>query len=293
MLSVQNISLKDPIELYEYPKEWYCKDSFEKVRSGLYILTPNGWLKRGITTATTTSAAINAAIASLYEDVREVEVLTPVGIIVKIKVEAENGVALVKKFAGDHAFDVTDGLVIKATTCNKGIKFGKGVGARNGEKAVSKAAMEQIMNNFRLCKDKYDYKGGVTVEIPNGELIAKKTKNSLLGIKGGISILGSTGFVEPWCKKLIETKIKIANQYKRIAVTTGRIGWRYALENYKDFQPFVFGVYLDDILKDFEGEIIVVGLPKLLFKWAGKKDKGSILRKAKELNKNVIDVVLL
>ena len=61
----------------------------------------------------------------------------------------------------------------------------------------------------------------------------------------------------------------------------------------RDYQPFVFGVHLTEILRNFDGEIIIVGLPKLLFKWAGKKNKEGILRKARELNKNVVDVVLL
>ncbi len=292
------LSLKDPVELYEYPKEWYRGnlEKIEKVKIGLYILTADGFLRRGITTATTTSAAINAAIASLYESVNEVEVVTPVGIDLKIRVVAKDGVATVKKFSGDHAFDVTNGLIVKAIAKenNKSeIIFGNGVGVKNGKKAVSKAAMRQIVKNFDLYKEKYNYKGSVTVEIPEGESIAKKTKNYLLGFKGGISILGSTGFVEPWCEKLIETKIEIAKQYDKIAITTGRIGWRYALKNFKGFQPFVFGVHLDEILKSFEGEIIIVGLPKLLFKWAGSKNKESILRKARTLNKNVVDVVLL
>uniref|UniRef100_A0A7C4W363 Cobalt-precorrin-5B (C(1))-methyltransferase n=1 Tax=Geoglobus ahangari TaxID=113653 RepID=A0A7C4W363_9EURY len=276
--------LRDPIELYEYPKEWCNSDSFEKVRSGLYILTPDGWLRRGITTATTASAAVNAAIASLYEDVNEVDVVTPVGITLKVKVNAEDGTAFARKFAGDHAFDVTDGLTVKAVAKNNNIKFGKGVGF------VSKAAMEQIMTNFNLCRENYNYRGGVLIEVPDGELIAKKTRNP---IPGGISILGTTGFVEPWCKKLVETKIKIAKQYNRIAVTTGRIGWRYALENFRDYQPFVFGVHITEILKNFDGEIIIVGLPKLLFKWAGANNREAVFRKARELNKNVVDVVLL
>lgn len=292
------LSLKDPVELYEYPKEWYRGnlEKIEKVKSGLYILTADGCLRRGITTATTTSAAINAAIASLYESVNEVDVVTPAGIDLKIRVIAKDGVATVKKFSGDHAFDVTNGLIVKAIAKKNGkseIIFGNGVGVKNGKKAVSKAAMRQIVKNFDLYKEKYNYKGSVTVEIPEGEFIAKKTKNYLLGFKGGISILGSTGFVEPWCEKLIETKIEIAKQYDKIAITTGRIGWRYALKNFKGFQPFVFGVHLDEILKSFEGEIIIVGLPKLLFKWAGSKNKESILRKARTLNKNVVDVVLL
>jgi cobalt-precorrin-5B (C1)-methyltransferase len=287
--------LKDPLEFYTYPKEWYSGRNGikEKISSGLYILTPDGWLRRGITTATTASAAINAAISSLHERTREVEVLTPAGIKVKVRVESEDGVASAKKFAGDHAFDVTDGLVIRARVCDGGIRFGKGIGVCGGKKAVSRNAIRQIMENFRVYAEKYDYKGGVIVEIPEGEIIAQRTRNVLLGITGGVSILGSTGFVEPWCEKLLSTKIDIACQYQKIAVATGRSGWRYALENYPEFQPFVFGVYVGEILRRHGGDVLVVGKPGLLFRWAGKRSRKSVLKKARKINKGVVDVVLI
>jgi len=284
--------LIDPIELYRYPYEWYKNrsDAIEKVKSGLYILTKDGYLKRGITTATTVCAAINAAISSLYKDVDEIEVLTPVGLKVKVKVEATNGVAIARKFAGDHEFDVTDGMeVIAKLTDERGVKFGAGIGVINGKKAVSQSAFRQIMENFRLYARMYNYKGGVIVEVPEGEKIAKKTKNEKLGIVGGISILGTTGFVEPWCKKLVETKIEIAKQYDKIVICTGRKSWLYAFEKYKDYQPFVFGVHIDEILASHPGEKILIGSKGLLARWAGGEDKIEI--KAKRYNVKKVEII--
>ena len=266
--------LRDPIELYAYPREWCCdKGIVEKVKSGLYILTKDGFLRRGITTATTACAAINAAIASTRGEVDSVEVLTPVGLRVRVEVDAEKGVASARKFAGDHEFDVTDGIEVVAKLGGKGIVFGSGIGSIRGRKAVSRAAMRQIVDNFRKYAARYRYRGGVVVEVPDGERIAKRTKNEKLGILGGISILGTTGFVEPWCRKLVETKIEIAKQYDKIVVATGRKAWQYALKKYRGYQPFVFGVHIDDVLEKHPGEKVVVGFPGLLSMWAGGRDK--------------------
>ncbi len=274
--------LRDPIELYRYPFEWHRGDRKieEMVKSGLYILTEDGFLRRGITTATAASAAIVAAISSLHHDVQEVEVLTPVGIRVGVAVEAYSGFARVKKFSGDHAFDVTDGLTFQARTVDQqGVIFGEGIGTKKGKKAVSISATQQIMENYSACCAKYDYRGGVILEVPDGEIVAEKTANRRMGVSGGISILGTTGFVEPWCKKLVETKLKIAMQYDRIAITTGRRAWKYAKEHFPDYQPFVFGVHIDEALKH-PGEKIIVGYPGLLSIWAGGRER--VMKKARK-----------
>ena len=273
--------LVDPIELYRYPFEWHRNDREIRrmVESGLYILTEDGFLRRGITTATTASAAIVAAITSLHEDVDSVKVLTPVGIEVEVHVNANNGFAMARKFSGDHAFDVTDGMIFEArTVSSEGVTFGKGIGVRKGRKAVSASAMRQIMENYLACCRSYDYRGGVVLEIPDGEAVAKRTANRRMGVVGGISLLGTTGFVEPWCRKLVETKLKIAMQYDKIAITTGRRAWKYAKEHFPDYQPFVFGVHIDEALKH-PGEKIIVGYPGLLSIWAGGRDR--VVEKAK------------
>ncbi len=307
--------MRDPIEFYHYPKNWVkraaekegLKRVREKIESGLYILTKDGWIKRGITTATTASAAIVGAIASVKNECSYVRVSTPVGIEVSVKVKAEKGKCVAKKFAGDHAFDRTDGVEIVARVKDsEGIYFGKGIGVKNGKKAVSESAKKQIEENFRKAREKFEFEGGVEIEIPEGEKLCKITGNERVGIRGGISVLGSTGFVEPWCEKLVKTKAELVKQYDKVAITTGREGFRYALKNFSDFQPFVFGVYIDEALKNARGEVIIVGKPALLVKWAvpelrGKiigdedvsKYKRRVLKKAKELNENVEDVVLI
>ncbi|WP_202320659.1 cobalt-precorrin-5B (C(1))-methyltransferase [Archaeoglobus neptunius] len=272
--------LRDPIELYEYPREWHnCDEEIvRKVKSGLYILTEDGFLRRGITTGTTASAAVVAAISSLYEDVKKVKITTPAGIPVDVKVEvAGGGFARVRKFSGDHEFDVTDGLVIEAeVTDGRGVKFGEGVGEFvRGEikrKAVSKSALMQIQENFLSCSRKYGFTGGVMVSIPEGRKIAMKTGNKRAGVEGGISILGTTGFVEPWCRRLVETKLKIAMQYEKITITTGRKAWLYSIRKFPEYQPFVFGVHIDEAL-EHPGEKVVVGFPGILSIWAGGRDK--------------------
>ncbi|MEM1578960.1 MAG: cobalt-precorrin-5B (C(1))-methyltransferase [Archaeoglobaceae archaeon] len=278
--------LRDPLELYEYPWEWHrgSKEIAEKVASGLFILKKDGFLRRGITTATTASAAVIGAIASLYEEVTKVKVLTPVGIEVEVKVKAENGFAVARKFSGDHSFDATDKIEISATLCDSGIEFGRGVGEKGGEKSVSKSAFAQIRENFNRACRIYGYKGGVLIEIPEGERVAKLTKNEQLSIKNGLSILGTTGFVEPWCDELVKTKVEIAKRYPKIVIATGRKAWEYARKKYLDFQPFVFGLHLDEILQEHEGEKIVVGFPGLLKKWAGKE---GVFEKAKKFGAEV------
>uniref|UniRef100_A0A7J2TI26 Cobalt-precorrin-5B (C(1))-methyltransferase n=1 Tax=Archaeoglobus fulgidus TaxID=2234 RepID=A0A7J2TI26_ARCFL len=264
--------LRDPVELYEYPEDW-CIGRESLVKSGLFILKRNGFIRRGITTATAASAAIVAAVASLKHEFDSVSVLTPVGIEINLEVEAEKGFAVVEKFSGDHEFDVTDGLEFFARVKESGgIEFGEGIGEKDGKKAVSRSAMRQIEMNFeRVCR-KTGYKGGVSVEAPDGKEVAKETKNEELGIKGGISILGTTGFVEPWCEELVKVKIEIAGRYRKIAITTGRRAWEYARKKYPDFQPFVFGLHLDEILSEHKGEKIIVGYPGLLKKWAKNED---------------------
>ncbi|AGK60571.1 hypothetical protein Asulf_00550 [Archaeoglobus sulfaticallidus PM70-1] len=279
--------MRDPIELYRYPEEWYSEGCEEKILSGLYILSRDGFIRRGITTATTACCAMNAAIKSLFDNSDcSVEVLTPAGIKLRLKAKAKDGVGVAEKFSGDHEFDVTNGIEIVARVTEKrGIRFGKGIGEKNGKKAVSRSAMAQIKENFSYYTKKYGFSGGVLIEIPDGEKIAKKTKNAELGIEGGISILGSTGFVEPWCDELVETKIEIAKRYRRISITTGRRAWHYALKKFPEFQPFVFGVHLDRILGEHKGEKIIVGFPGLLSIWAGGYER--IVSKARRYSAKV------
>jgi len=305
--------MRDPIEHYTYPKEWIrreaekigLKDVRERVESGLFILTHSGWLKRGITTGTTASASAVGAIASLFEETDSVKVWTPSEIEVEVKVNAKNGTAVAEKFSGDHSFDVTDGVEIRAEI-SRNLDFGEGIGRLNGKPSISNSAMNQLTRNINLMREKFDCKDWVRISIPEGKELWEKTGNRRFGIQGGISILGTTGFVEPWCDELVEAKIRIASLYDKVTLTTGRKGWKWAKENIPDFEPIVMGVHFDKALERLEGEIMIVGLPSLLIKWACPELKGKILRgirsekyrervlkKAREINENVLDVVLI
>jgi len=274
--------MRDPIELYEYPREWIRRGAEKRISSGLYILTPRGWLRRGITTGTTASAAIVASISSLEQDVKYVSVSTPAGIDVRVRVSAKRGLARARKFSGDHAFDATDGVVFVARTIEEGgIKFGKGI-AREEEHVVSHAARKQLMENYTWVCEAFGYEGGVLIE---AEFRSKSERLN------GIAILGTTGFVEPWCDELLKTKIEIAKRYDRIAVTTGRDSWKTAKELFPEFQPFVFGVHLKEILKAHDGEIVIVGKRGLLKHVFGSESRDDVLKSAGELG-NVLEVVV-
>lgn len=96
------------------------------------------------------------------------------------------------------------------------IKGGPGVGTVTkagldqpvGAAAINSGPRRMITDAVLQICDEADYDGAltVTVSVPGGAEIAEKTFNPVLGIQGGISILGSTGIVEPMSEPaLIET----------------------------------------------------------------------------------------
>ena len=101
-----------------------------------------------------------------------------------------------------------------------------------GDAAVNKVPRRMIREAVREVCEKYGYKGGVrvTLTIPGGEETAKKTFNPRLGIQGGLSILGTTGIVEPMSEKALtdtiylEMKVLRDNGYHFGCVTPGNYG---------------------------------------------------------------------
>lgn len=179
------------------------------------------FLKKGYTTGTCAAAAAKAAAERLLtgKDCGEVSVRLPSGDAIKIKIEktsVENDAVTcaVRKYSGDDP-DITNGILILATVkkTDSGIKIdgGKGVGrvTREGlDQSVGSAAINTVPRRMiRNCVSEVcgDYEGGLDIIIsaPEGEEIAKKTFNPRLGIEGGISILGTSGIVEPMSEKAI------------------------------------------------------------------------------------------
>jgi cobalt-precorrin-5B (C1)-methyltransferase len=178
-------------------------------------------LRTGYTTGTCAAAATKAALSTLVngEKLARVNVSLPKdkNIIIDIawiKYENEKSVtAAVIKDGGDDP-DVTNGAEICVTvsfleTLNKiiidgGIGVGRvtkpGLGLEIGKAAINPTPLKMIKQAIEeiIGQQKNRYGLSVTISVPKGEEISKRTDNPRLGIIGGISILGTTGIVIPY-----------------------------------------------------------------------------------------------
>ena len=137
------------------------------------------------------------------------------------------------------------------------IRGGKGVGRVTkpgldqpvGEAAINHVPREMIEKEVRRICALCDYNGKlqVTISVPEGEEIAQKTFNPRLGITGGISILGTSGIVEPMSSQALLDTIQVELRQKKamgqqmIAVTPGNYGL--------DFMKEAFAYDLDKSVK--------------------------------------------
>jgi cobalt-precorrin-5B (C1)-methyltransferase len=104
----------------------------------------------------------------------------------------------------------------------------------------------------------------VELSIPEGLAIARKTLNSRVGVEGGISVLGTTGLVEPWDDHLEETVQERVSSTRNAVLTTGRIGLRYARLMFPDHEVVLVGGKIGEALDAAKGGVILFGLPALI-----------------------------
>ncbi len=269
----------DPINNFQIPDEWINRTKIprkkldELISSGRYVLLSDGsLLRRGYTTGTTAATAAKASVLSLKKDISGVSVPTPAGIRAFLPVLAKNGKASAIKDPGDHASDVTGGVEIIAEAREHDaivIKAGKGIGSKKGIPAINPSPMRQIEEAVSEALAETGMKGVcVTISVPDGEKIAKKTLNEKVGIKGGISILGTTGFVEPWNEHLGEMKEELIRGQDRVVLTTGRLGIRFSHMFFPDHTVVLIGSDISRGLAAARGNVILCGLPGLILKWA-------------------------
>ncbi|WP_010249597.1 cobalt-precorrin-5B (C(1))-methyltransferase CbiD [Acetivibrio cellulolyticus] len=222
-----------------------------------YMVKSGKKLRLGYTTGSCAAAAAKASAIMLLEkrEVKQVKLLLPNGgeldlEIGDIVINDKAASCCVIKDAGDDP-DITDGIKIYAkvrkTQSNIIIDGGVGVGkvtgaglpCKVGEAAINPGPKKMIATALLEVAQLYGYEGGFEVEIfvPQGQEIAKKTFNERLGIMGGISILGTTGIVEPMSESsLIETiklelGIKKQNGQKVSFVAPGNYGLDFAREH--------------------------------------------------------------
>ena len=226
----------------------------------MYIFKNNKKLRMGYTTGSCAAAAAKAAACMLLtgKAVPEVKLMTPKGIrldleVLEAKWTAEEASCAIRKDAGDDP-DVTDGLEIYASvrkTEEPGVQIdgGEGVGRVTrpgleqpvGAAAINKVPRQMIRENVEEICRKLGYEGGlsVTISIPGGEALAMKTFNPRLGIVGGISVLGTSGIVEPMSEEaLIQTirvdiKMQLAGGRRYLVLVPGN----YGLDYLNEFHP--------------------------------------------------------
>ncbi len=277
----------DPVNNFKIPEEWIARTGLpreeleKKVASGMVVVLSDGSvLKRGYTTGTTASAAAKAAVLSLKKKIDSVSVPTPVGLRAHLKVsESSSGHAVVKKVPNDHESDITRGLEFVGEAREvEGIHIlgGKGIGVvrrdglqvPRGKPAINPNPMEQITAAVKEAVEELGLQGvEVTISIPEGERIGKETLNSRIGVEGGISVLGSTGFVEPWNDHLGEMKGDLIRCTDKVVLTTGRIGMKYSHMLFPEYTVVMVGSRISEGLDYSSGDVIICGLPGLVLKW--------------------------
>ena len=226
-------------------------------------------LHSGLTTGTCATAAAVAATTRLIkgETPDEVPILLPNGETITVFVGYADGYAYCIKEAGDDP-DVTNGIEVRASVEKSDvfeIKGGEGVGRFTlpgfdyppGEPAINKAPREMIRQNLEqlstvICQL------SITISVPNGEEIARRTFNPRLGIEGGISIIGVSGIVEPFSEEAFISSIRKcmevakASGTDRVVINSGAKSERFLKDHYPHLpsQAFVqYGNYIGETLK--------------------------------------------
>lgn len=274
----------DPVTGAPYPDSWVaaCVSPADRAlaASGLGVLIADGTVRRrGLSTGTTAAAAAKAAVLSLAGPCTAVALRLPCGLAVTVPVEAADGAARCRKDPGDYPGDATAGAVIAATAAPAAattIDAGDGVGRyvrdtprfRRGAPAISEAARTAIRTAVdEACVELGLSGAAVTLTVPGGAAIAARTLNERVGIAGGISLLGTTGLVEPWDDHLAESVLARVAAADPVVLTTGRIGLGHARRRYPAAEVVLVGGRIGEAIRAAPGEVTLFGLPALILKF--------------------------
>ena len=209
-----------------------------------YVTVDGKELRLGYTTGSCAAAASKAAAIMLLtgKEVQLIRLLTPKGLELELEVEdittEKDAVSCaIRKDSGDDP-DVTHGALVYSRVSfsdEPGVHIDGGIGVGRvtkpgldqpvGNAAINSTPRRMIRENLEEVMEMTSYEGGleVMISIPKGVELAKKTFNPRLGIEGGISVIGTTGIVEPMSEKALTDTIMVELRQKR------ELGYEYAL----------------------------------------------------------------
>lgn len=260
---------------------------------------PPNDLRTGFTTGTCAAGAVRGAAALLFEGKRlsSIPVALPGGkeVILKphrlTKTRMGSFCSIIKD-AGDDP-DVTDGAIVTASVRRLAesriqIEGGRGVGRVTrrglqipvGEAAINPVPRKMIEDNLYVHLPPGEG-ARVIIGVRNGTALARRTFNPRLGIVGGISILGTTGIVEPKSTEALKTSLTCAldiakaENHTTLILVPGHIGKRGIEKQLKNKQiPIIqmsnfVGFMLKECRKRGFNSIILAGHPGKLVKLIG------------------------
>lgn len=231
--------------------------------------------------------------------------------------------AYVQKFAGDDP-DCTDGAHLTATlrivpqqadciSYQAGSGVGTvtmaGLGLEVGKPAINPVPRQNIADNIRqaladLDSDLLQQHGiEVTISVPDGEIMARKTTNARLGILGGISILGTTGIVQPystsaWRASVIQgIQVAASLGHNMVALTTGGRTETFAMQSLRQENPDLPNacfVQMGDFLRYALDEVVTQGIDTVVLGvMVGKLTKIAQGETITHANRNVVNTDLV
>ena len=266
-----------------------------------YVIRNQKKMRFGYTTGSCAAAACKGAVLMLLggKKLDRVELMTPKGILLKLDLEdivvEEHAVSCaVRKDGGDDP-DATSGALICARVEMLDIpgagnepdaaeeRFildgGEGVGRVTkpglsqaiGEAAINPVPRSMILREAKEAADRFGYAGRlkILISVPGGGEIAKKTFNPRLGILGGISILGTSGIVEPMSERALVESIRVEMRQRvtmgeeYLLVTPGNYGADYLREHMS--LPFEKNIKCSNYVGETIDMAIDMGVKGILF----------------------------
>ena len=279
----------------------------EKPQFEHYVRSGQKLLRCGYTTGT--CAALGAAGAARLlltgKAPESVGLRTPKGIVVEVapiycRKTAAGAQCAIRKDGGDDV-DVTTGLPVIAditllpdapgqVTIDGGPGVGRvtkpGLDQPVGQAAINHVPRRMITDALHAEAEAAGYDGGfdVMISIEGGEEAAKRTFNPHIGVEGGLSVLGTSGIVEPMSQQAILDTVQLEihqaalreQSPKRLILAPGNYGLDYLAQNLPEYSsiPVVkcsnfMGDALDMAAAEQFAEVLLVGHIGKLVKLAG------------------------